>query len=276
MFNRQWPLSKKNVACAFSGGVDSFYTLWSHIPQNEPYADYRLTHAIFIQGFDIPLTDELTFTITRKEYALLMRKLGLSLVVAKTNVRHYAQPIGWEFSHGAALIAVALVLQGGLSRFYTPGPRTYRYTDLRPVGLHPVLDHLLSTEALDVIHDGASVDRFNKTAIIAKWPETYDRLRVCWVKPDGLRNCCRCNKCLWTMATLQLFGVLDRYATFPLPLDRSRLRRCFFKKEIQRIYARQILQRAKEFRRVGLAFDLRCALAHTWWRRRLRSFKRNL
>ena len=32
------------VATALSGGVDSFYTLWAHLPENQSIPDARLTH----------------------------------------------------------------------------------------------------------------------------------------------------------------------------------------------------------------------------------------
>ncbi len=40
------------VGSAFSGGVDSFYTLQRHLPGNEVLPDYRLTHCLMIDGFD--------------------------------------------------------------------------------------------------------------------------------------------------------------------------------------------------------------------------------
>ena len=42
----------------FTGGVDSTFTLWSHLPQNQPVPEFRITHAIFLKGFDILPTEE--------------------------------------------------------------------------------------------------------------------------------------------------------------------------------------------------------------------------
>jgi hypothetical protein len=248
-----------NVGCAFSGGVDSFYTLWSHLPQNEPKVGYQISHALFIHGYDIPLTEEVTYDIAWRAYDEMLRGLGLELVTGKTNVHQIVSPtVGWEWAHGAALIGVPLILDGLFARFYVPG--THTYADAFPWGSDPRLDHLLSTETLDVIHDGAAIPRVEKTATIAQWPETYSRLRVCWVKLDGLKNCCRCSKCVRTMTTLEVLGALSRYTTFPLPLTRQDIRRCRFLDEDERIFARHALTHAVRLGKKEVASDLQYAL----------------
>ena len=35
------------IACAFTGGVDSFYTLWSNILQNQPNKNKQISHLLF-------------------------------------------------------------------------------------------------------------------------------------------------------------------------------------------------------------------------------------
>ena len=247
------PGTKTNVGCAFSGGVDSFYTLWSHLPHNERQADYRISHALFLHGYDIFLTDERTYGLTSKSYRELMRDIDLELVTAKTNVYEIVTPTaGWTWAHGSALISSALILDTLWNRFYVPS--THTYSNASPWGSDFRVDHLLSTEALEVIHDGASASRVTKTACIARWPATYSRLRVCWEKPNGLMNCCRCSKCIRTMATLDLLGVLPSYATFPQPLDRSDLRGCRFEDENERDFAREIIDYARRQGRRDLAF----------------------
>jgi hypothetical protein len=248
-----------NVGCAFSGGVDSFYTLWSHLPQNESKPGYRISHALFVHGYDISLGDEATYGTTWRAYNEMIQGLGLELVTGKTNIHQIVSPtVGWEWAHGSALISVPLILDCLFVRFYVPG--THTYTDAFPWGSDPRLDYLLSTETLEIIHDGAAITRVEKTATIAQWPETYSRLRVCWVRPDGLKNCCRCSKCVRTMTTLEVLGALPRYTTFPLPLIRQDIRRCRFSDEDERIFAWQALAHAIRLDKKDVAFDLRYAL----------------
>lgn len=209
------------VATAFSGGVDSSFTLWSHLPEHERHPDFRLSHGVFVHGFDIPLADEATFATAAGAYGAMLDRLGLSLVPVRTNARAFTPGIAWELAHGAALLSVPLVLGRLLRRFYVPASTSY--ADVGRWGSDPLLDHLLSTETLDVVHDGAGTYRADKVAALAGWPTTYDRLRVCWERPDGLRNCGRCYNCLLTMSALAAAGALDRFTTFPdLALDRVR------------------------------------------------------
>lgn len=249
---------KGGVACAFSGGVDSFYTLWSHPPQNERNLDYQVSYALFVHGFDIALEDEATYSTARHAYEETMQMLGLQLLTARTNVRQLLACVDWGLAHGSALIGLALALGLLLSRFYVPA--THTYSDLVPWGSDPRLDPLLSTETLQVVHDGASVTRVEKTAVIAQWAETYSRLRVCWVKPDGLSNCCRCEKCIRTMIALDMVGTLPQYTTFPLPMERQNIRSCRFLNESERAFAREIIDRAIAVGRKDIAFDVRYAL----------------
>jgi hypothetical protein len=38
------------VGSTFSGGVDSLFTIWKHLPQNQPDPNFQVTHGIFIRG----------------------------------------------------------------------------------------------------------------------------------------------------------------------------------------------------------------------------------
>jgi hypothetical protein len=187
----------------------------------------------------------------------MMQCLGIQLISARTNAREFDGG-NWEFCHGAMLTSLPLVLGRGLTRFYIPS--THTYSDLFPWGSDPRLDHLLSTETLQVVHDGATATRFEKTVAIAQWPEAYSRLRVCWVKPDGLKNCCRCNKCIRTMTSLAILGKLERFETFPLQLERQHIRTCQLKDENERSFMQQVLEAAEANGKQDLASDIRYAL----------------
>ena len=268
------PLSKGGahaVACAFSGGVDSFFTLWSHLPENQPLLEFRLTHGVFVHGFDILLEDEATFRACQEAYDALFRSLGMRLLTARTNVRRFLNRVDWPLAYGAALLAIPLVLGRGVRRFYVPADAPYVVS--QPAGSDPRVAHLLSTETLEVLHHGAGTSRVDKIKILAQWPATYERLRVCWVKPDRLNNCCRCRKCLFVMAALEVFGALARYHTFPLPLEGRRLRQWNWSTvieytpalfEFRRHVVRRLIHHARQAGRRDLAFDLLCSLVQSW------------
>jgi hypothetical protein len=252
------------AASMFSGGVDSFYTLHSHLPQNEPIPEFRLTHALFVHGFDIPLEDTASYAEVAREYAAMMRSLGLQLLTLKTNVRQFLHPLSWELAHGPAMIGCALTLSRAFSRLYIPASHSYAVT--RPWGSDYRTDPLLSTDRLQVVHDGAGQTRGEKIQTVAHWPEAFGRLRVCWKKPEGLRNCCQCRKCVRTMLALELAGTLSRFTTFPLPLTRKAIRGSrLTMKQNDEIYHWLVRQALATGRR-DLVFDLRYAFLTSFLR----------
>lgn len=247
-----------SVGCAFSGGVDSFYTLWTHLSQNERNPNYQISHALFIHGYDLYLKENSTYKACLKSYRQLMEDIGLKLLTARTNIKEFFESLDWSaVVHGPALIGSALILSRLFSRFFIPS--TYTYDDLFPWGSHPLTDPLLSTETMQVIHDGASINRVEKTAVVSQWSESYSRLRVCWEKPNGLLNCCRCGKCIRTMTTLNILGVLHHYKTFPLPLKSRHIQTWRFS-EADLHHVGWILQRAKLSKRKDIIFNIYCSM----------------
>jgi len=131
-----------------------------------------------------------------------------------------------------------------------------------PWGSDPRIDHLLSTDDLEVVHDGASATRIAKTAAIAPWTETRGLLRVCSPRPDGrLVNCCQCEKCLRTMVALDMLGELDHHTTFPLPIERRAVRACRYRNASDFCFAHETIAYAREEGRRDVVFDLLCAVA---------------
>jgi hypothetical protein len=250
------------VGSAFSGGADSSYTLWSHLPEHEPDPARRITHALFVHGFDIPLADVSTFETASNLYDTELRALGIELVVARTNIRQFVDALPWELIHGSSLGSVALMLDRLLGLFYLPSSSSY--TDLDPWGSHPVSDPLMSTDTLALIHDG-SMARCDKIARVSQWAPARSWLRVCWERPDASVNCCRCYNCVMTMVSLELAKVLDQCPTFPMALQRQRIRGLRLPLE-DWLDTETTMQRAAASGRMDIVRDLRAAL----WLSRLR------
>jgi hypothetical protein len=253
------------VVSAFSGGVDSSYTLWSHLPEHEPDPARRITHALFVHGFDIPLDDASTFEAASARYVDEMRALGIELVVARTNVRQFLDELPWGITHGSALGSLALMLDRFLAVFYLPA--SFSYAELEPWGSHPLSDPLMSTATLTVIHDGCMM-RCEKITRLAQWAPARSWLRVCWERPSAHANCCRCYKCVLTMISLDIAGMLDQSPTFPEPLEGSRIRWLRLPPQEWRETA-TIRQRAAASGRMDIVRDLRTALSLSRLRHRL-------
>jgi hypothetical protein len=222
------------VASCFSGGVDSFHTLYAHLGPAAPVADFRLTHLLFAHGFDIPLANPAYHELAA-EFAELARPLGLDVVGLSTNVRDMLDShLPWDQTHGACLAAAALLLSGGIRRLIIPSTNRQSLLFL-PCGSNPVTDPMLGTERLDIVHYGTHLSRIEKIVALAERREAQAHLRVCWQNASGARNCGRCEKCLKTMMPLAVIGALEKFAVFPpLPSWSAIDRRCFTPVDLSR------------------------------------------
>lgn len=200
----------RGVASFFTAGVDSFFTAITH------RAD--VDALVYVCGFDVrPGNDPLQQRVLEGVRAAA-DGLGKPLVVVECDLRVVGDRFaGWDAYHGAALAAVAHALS---VRFHTVRvPATLTYAHLVPLGSHPLLDPLWSTEAMEILHDGAHASRLDKLQVIAEEPAARRWLRVCWQNRGGSYNCGRCEKCLRTMVALRALDRLADFDTLPHAID---------------------------------------------------------
>ena len=248
--NEGW---KGSIVSAFSGGVDSFFSLWSHLPQNDGDANTQVTGALFVHGFDIKLEHVKAYSILRDSYRDMFESLGINFLTGSTNIQQFNTRRNWGIFHGTALIGFAHVIGCGTDKLYVPASLTYK--DLMPWGTDPRSDHLLSTESLEIIHDGAAYTRVEKTEALSRWPETYNKLRVC-TPGDSVENCSQCEKCIRTMVTLDMFGALRNYSTFKGRLKYSLIRGCRYYNSGEFALAKEILDKAAALKRYDIVFNV--------------------
>jgi hypothetical protein len=216
------PPSEGKKASAFSGGVDSFFTLWSHLPANDSYPENALSYAMFVHGLDIGLEDRAWYRKLAGLNGRMMRELDIELLTPSTNARHYDDARGWMWANQVTLIGLAHLFGRALGRFYVPC--SYFYGNSPNDGAWPLLDALLSSESLEVMSDGAYYSKFERIEHMTRFPATYDRLRICNNTKNGRLNCCQCDKCVSVMTALELLGMREKYTAFPAPLTRNQIR----------------------------------------------------
>lgn len=252
------------AASSFSGGVDSFYTVWSHAPLNEEFAGNAIAYAFLVKGFDIRLDDTQTFDELCRRYTMLLKQWDIELVPVRTNVRDFDKPLNWLAAVTHAVIGLGHLLGRELARLYVPA--NLPYEDFPDGAMVSLPDGLLSSESLGIVGDGARLTRFDKTVAIGHIPAAYENLRICSAKIDGVMNCCRCGRCLNTMVALELAGTLQNFKTFPLPLDRRKLRVSALDYNVRSVFP-PYLRGALAGRRYDLAFDLAVKLLfnHLRW-----------
>ncbi|WP_316976721.1 hypothetical protein [Shumkonia mesophila] len=242
------PRPADGVICCFSAGVDSWYSLLKHEP--------RVTHLLFVRGFDIGLDNDVLWQATRDNAATVARRLGKRLITCETNLRDVCDKRrgGWgktfvgdfwgERLHGAAIASVALLLRRTIGELIVPA--THSYAQVKPWGSSPQLDPLWSDGYLEITHDGCEVDRVAKVRRLAASDIALATLRVCYGDTPDI-NCGRCEKCLRTLMALRLCGAVGRAKTFPRAVALSEIHALIVPPHVRHHYV--ALQ--EEARRVG-------------------------
>lgn len=205
--------SQHRTAQFFTGGVDSFFTAAEYSADRNSSIDELL----FIQGYDIPMSNKQAWETASGTILRSAQEMGKRALLLGTNLRETRwKEARWpEHSHGAAILGAGLMLETRYSRLVVPA--SWNDADLRPWGSHPLLDVLFSTSRTEIVHFGSRWTRLERTRRLVEGPLrelAIDNLRVCSEDRTG-RNCCRCEKCLRTMATLELLGVLETASAFP-------------------------------------------------------------
>ena len=178
-----------------------------------------IREAMFIHGFDIgkrsrkPENEHF-----RRALALLepvAAEAGVRIIRCRTNLRHLpSKPGFWANRHnGAALAAVGHAAIHGPAFLFIGG--TYHVANPVPVGSHPAVDGLFSTQRVTVIHDGSRFTRLDKVRDLARWPTALAALRVCPANVGDQPNCGQCEKCLRTRLELLAAGVEETTAFGP-------------------------------------------------------------
>lgn len=195
--------SSDKVIAAFSGGVDSCFTMLRHQRSLCGRWQQNIEAGLMVHGFDIPLSQAEVFERASQRSKKMLGSLGVELIPMATNFRELKQQ--WEHCHGAGLASCLTLLQGGYNRGLIPS--SYPYTDLAPWGSNPITDHLCSSKTFQIIHDGAAFWRIQKIQQLAHWTEALEGMRVCWQGAKKDRNCGRCHKCIRTILIFRLLGL---------------------------------------------------------------------
>jgi hypothetical protein len=211
-------IPRRAVSC-LSGGVDGLHTLMHNRRLYRKDDPAYIREALFIHGFDIgkrPRDPESArFRTALDGLEPVAAEAGVRLIPCRTNLRHLpSKPGFWANRHnGAALAAVGHSATLGPAYLYVGG--TYHVANPVPVGSHPAVDGLFSSQRVTVIHDGSRFSRLEKVRDLASWPAALAALRVCPANLGDRPNCGRCEKCLRTRLELLVAGVEETAAFGP-------------------------------------------------------------
>lgn len=244
-----------DAGCFFTRGVDSWYSVLNGIA-DAGSLDPPITTLLYSPSADFfaGRPSEARAQELRAASSALVREaaeqVGCPLVTIDSNVRALVEPHrSWGYTHGALLASMGLALGSHLARVHIAS--TLQLDNLVPLGSHPDLDPLWSTERTEIVHDGAEVDRTEKLRFLASHPVALKRLKVC-INLSPHTNCGVCAKCVRTMVGLRLAGALDGGPEFNAPLTARSVARIVPRYNLEWAFHREMGQALEGSRERGL------------------------
>lgn len=206
------PQIKKEAAAFFSGGIDSLFTLVRHsesrsasigavIPCDLSYALHVFHRDHMAAASKIEAESRVLKTAAQN--------LGIQFVPVLSNIMVFDR-VWWDayvpVGHGAALSTIMHALSNGFGHGIIGS--SHSYGTLIPWGSSPITDPLYSSSSLEIIHDGSTYTRVEKTKAISESKAALQSINVCdhMVENEGYVNCSKCQKCLRTMITVDLLN----------------------------------------------------------------------
>lgn len=190
------------TACFFTAGVDSSFTLSTRM------ADVDV---LMLANFNFDKTDGYKFVGPAQTlFDNTTSSFAKKAMVVGTNILwpFDAFADAWSYlTHGAALASMGHLFAGKIRCILISS--SHSFGELIPWGSHPLTDPLLASSKLSVEHVGTTFSRLDKVVTLANYPEALQHLTVCGLPPrekNNLANCSNCQKCLRTMAALDLCG----------------------------------------------------------------------
>ena len=196
----------KSIAL-FSGGVDAYSTLISHLDESP---------ILFtIWGSDVKRTDIEGWNNIWKLTDVACQEYGLDKAFVKSNFRELVDEDrlteivkgsgeGWwhGFQHGIAIVShtIPLAYVFGAKNVYMASTYCYKNKNYTCAS-DPTIEGMMRFATSSVIHDRYDLNRQDKLELLCKFHNETGKkipLHVCWITTNG-ENCCSCEKCYRTM-----------------------------------------------------------------------------
>jgi len=208
MDNRQEDLDK--TAVFFSGGVDAYHTLISHI-EEKPIL-------VTLWGADITFEDQAGWNLVDQHIRRIADQNKIDYAPMKTAFRRFLEEGAlsdhvfkltednwwYGYQHGIGIIGhiAPFAYRYKIKTVYIASSLTKE--DNTTCASDPTIDNFVKFFGCQIIHDGYEFSRPEKTNRISEYAErtqTQVQLRVCW-ESEGGSNCCHCEKCYRTILCL--------------------------------------------------------------------------
>lgn len=219
------------VGSGCSLGIDSFSTIIDHLSDECP-ASFKLTHFTY---FNVGANGDINLNEVKKsyekDYKLVLeyaRSKNIPVVKIESNISQVYLGEPADENYMSRNMAAVLSMQKLFSKYIYASSYPLKDAKFMKEDMASQESWLLpawSTESTELITGDPCMVRTEKTIRVARCPDTYKHLYVCWKEvltnygvreditkvKDDFRNCSRCDKCLRTLLTFDILGVIDRY-----------------------------------------------------------------
>lgn len=202
---------EKAVGTGWTGGVDSMYTLMTHLEATEP--SRRLTHLLVanVGTLESDKNTELLAYMAQKARLGVAAQLGLQVISLDSNLQ-LLQNENYLAVAAFRLPAAVLAVQKLFGAFLHSGAYEFpRFSFVQENSAYYEMFSLacLETDCTVFYSTGSHVSRMQKLQALSDFPLARQYLHPCiYIHRD---NCCTCGKCVRTMGALYALGTLDNF-----------------------------------------------------------------
>lgn len=208
-------VKNENPLVLFSGGVDSVFTLMSHLKEKPTL--------VTVRGIDISFGDIIGWKLVQEQTRQFALDYGLNYTFVESNFYSFLNqsklnlltneiPNWWGYvQHGMGFsgLAAPIAFDKAINKLYFASSHTSKFQ--QPWGSDPKIDDNIKWKDFHVVHDGYDYSRHSKLQSIIKDHQQFEinspYLRVCYSnRENGGKNCCFCEKCARTISALYIEG----------------------------------------------------------------------
>jgi hypothetical protein len=217
--NMVWAFRRPARILGFSGGVDSFYSLYNlHLSHSSKSA--KITHLAFNDCGSHGHRSRQAVRLRKnrlKRVKAVGKDLDLPVIEIRSNMDKLYRGISFEETFTLRNIACSLLLQSRHAHFFYSSAHSYKrlHEGDSISWVEPFLFPLFSTRGLKLFIEGCATSRPAKIERLASVDLTRRYLDVCisTSQPQSsYPNCGVCRKCFHTLVILDACGSIDEYA----------------------------------------------------------------
>lgn len=199
------PTSNKNGVFAFSGGLDSSFTLLRHQIKDAGRRTVTPKAAVLINGFDLSLSNPHAIEVASKSAQAILDQMDIQLSTVETNWKTDLCH-NWRMEHMTGIVACLSQFQGVADIAMIGSDGGGDHLDI-PWGSNMFTNPYLSSDAMKVYTEGAGFSRSERIAYVLKHSNLAPHIRVCWENAQTGANCGNCEKCIRTQLNFRSVGV---------------------------------------------------------------------